>query len=92
MDAGADEAVVADGLHVDVHVPEEDAEAHEAEEDGEHEDAEGRRFPDLEGQDWFFGDPRFPVCEGGEVDDGDDEENDFVDAAPPYNWGLTRKR
>jgi len=40
LDAYSDKTVAANRLHVDVHVPEEDAEAHEGEERDEHEAAE----------------------------------------------------
>jgi hypothetical protein len=43
-----DEAICANGLHVDIHVPKEDAQTHEEEEDGEHKNAELRCFPDVE--------------------------------------------
>jgi len=43
-----DEAVSANGLHVDIHVPKEDAQTHEGEEDGEHKNTERRCFPNVE--------------------------------------------
>jgi len=48
LNTNPDEAVSANGLHVDIHVPKEDAQTHESEEDGDHEDAERGCFPDVE--------------------------------------------
>lgn len=48
LNADPNEAVSANGLHVNIHVPEEDAQTHEREEDAKHQNAEGRRFPNVE--------------------------------------------
>lgn len=67
LHADLDETVSSNGLHVDIHVPEEYAQAHKGTEGCEHENAKRRRFPDVERQYGGFSDLRFPICEGGEM-------------------------
>ena len=47
LDSNFDEAVAADRLHVYVHIPKIDTQTHEGEENGEHENSERRRLPNV---------------------------------------------
>lgn len=81
---------MAEDEHPLERVPGENAEGHEGEEDDDYEGQEGWCGPDVEGEDRGGGDARFPVEEGEEVEDGDDEEGVFVGFLPAGYGCLTR--
>lgn len=69
---GRQEALGPDGQVPDEDVPREDAEAHQGEEDDQHQRGHGGRGPDVEGEDGQLGHFRFPEYKGREVEDGDE--------------------